>query len=132
MLLKTTTALATAILLTCVGCGQREVSYSQDVFPIVWEHCAECHSGGGEGESASGFSVATYEDLMKGTQYGQVIVPDSAISSTLYHMISGTVDPSIEMPPHAPDALAEGRGEPLTEEQIQTVRTWIDQGAQNN
>jgi hypothetical protein len=47
-------------------------------------------------------------------------------------MISGTVDPSIEMPPHTPDALAEGRGEPLTEEQIQTVRTWIDQGAQNN
>lgn len=132
MLSRTTAALAIATLLPCIGCGQREVSYSEDVFPIIWEHCAECHSGGGEGESASGFSVATYEDLMTGTQYGQVVVPGSGISSTLYHMISGTVDPKIQMPPHAPETLAEGRGEPLTEGQIKTIKLWIDQGAQNN
>lgn len=132
MLSRTTTVLAIAALLPCIGCGQREVSYSQDVFPIVSERCTECHSGGGEGESASGFSVATYDDLMQGTQYGPVIVPGSAISSTLYHMVSGTVDPSIQMPPHAPEALAQGRGKPLTEKQIQTVRLWIDQGAKNN
>jgi hypothetical protein len=36
------------------------------------------------------------------------------------------------MPPHTDDALAEGRGISWTDEQIETLRLWIEQGAQNN
>jgi len=129
---KTLMGLAVAGLLFTVGCGQREVSYSAEVVPILQTHCADCHSGGGEGETASGFGVTGYDDLMHGTQYGQVVVAGSAMSSTLYHMVAGTVDPSIQMPPQHPEALAEGRGKPLSDEQIEIIKVWIDQGAKNN
>ena len=115
----------TTVFLLVGGCGQREVSYSTEVAPILQAHCAGCHSGGGEGESASGFGVTSYDDLMQGTQYGQVVVAGSAVSSTLYHMIAGTVDPAIQMPPQHPEALAEGRGEPLSPEQIEAVVAYL-------
>lgn len=132
MICRTLMTVVAGGILLVAGCGQRQVSYSTEVFPIIQDSCAECHSGDGEGEAASGFSVASFDDLMAGTQYGPVIVPGNAISSTLYLMISGKTDPSIQMPPHEPEALAHGRGEPLDEEQIETIRIWIDQGAKSN
>jgi mono/diheme cytochrome c family protein len=116
----TTTALTVTMVIAAglSGCS-KQVSYA-DVQPIFQEKCAECHTGDREGVVASGFSVDSYETLMKGTRLGPVIVAGSAESSSLYRMVSGKTDPSIKMP-HGKD--------PLSDEQIKTIRIWIDQGA---
>ena len=70
-------------VLVCValsGC-ERQVSFSADVKPILDNYCVQCHSGSGEGESASGFAVDDYDSLMQGTKFGQVVVPGSSMSS---------------------------------------------------
>ena len=100
------------------GCG-KQLSYA-DIEPIMQQKCAECHTGDKEGVVASGFSVDSYETVMKGTKLGPVIVEGSAESSSLYRMVAGMTDPSIHMP-HGKD--------PLTKTQIETIGLWIDQGA---
>jgi hypothetical protein len=98
----------------------RKVTYVTDVEPIVQKHCLECHLPGKEGAEKSGYLMDSYEAVMKGTRFGPVIVPDSSESSSLYLLVAGEADPSIQMP--------HGRA-PLSAEQITTIRLWIDKGA---
>lgn len=114
------------------ACGQREVSFSADVQPILEVACVECHTRSGEGVAASGFVVDDYDSVMKGTDLGPVVIAGSSISSTLYRVVAGKTDPEIRMPPHHDEAWAEGRGAPLGDEEIETLAAWIDQGAKNN
>lgn len=99
------------------------VSFSKNVYPLLQKHCVECHLPNGQGHAVSGFSVESYETIMKGTKYGPVIVPGDAISSSLYRLLAGEVDPSIQMP-HNKD--------PLPPADIKLIETWIEQGAKNN
>lgn len=107
------------------GCAEdaREVSFSKEVKPVLDRYCMECHLADGEGTAASGFMVDSYDDVMKGTKLGPMVVPGDALSSNLYRLVAGEVHPSIAMP--------HGK-ERLTAEDIATVETWIEQGAKNN
>lgn len=120
------------ISIQLAGCGQAVVSFSADVQPIFATHCLECHDTVGEGIVASGFSVRDYASVMKGTNLGPVVVPGSSISSTLYLVVALKTAPEIHMPPHHWESLAEGRGSPLSKEEIETIAAWIDQGAKDN
>jgi hypothetical protein len=98
----------------------RKVTYMADVEPIVQQHCMECHVAGKEGAEKSGYLMDSYEAVMEGTRFGPVIVPESSESSSLYLLVAGKTDPSIQMP--------HGKA-PLSTEQITTIRLWIDKGA---
>lgn len=121
------TGLATML----AGC-EREVTFSGDIQPIFTEYCVDCHDNSGEGYAASGFSVADYDSVMKGTNRGQVVVPGSSSSSTLYRMVAQQTAPEIQMPPHHQVSLTKGRTTPLPADKVETIRVWIDQGANNN
>lgn len=114
------------------GCSQGEVSFARNVQPILEQRCIECHNASGEGQLASALSLADYADLMKGTQFGPVVVPGSSVSSVLYMVVAGKTDAEIRMPPHHEESWAEGRGDPLSDKEVATIATWIDQGAKNN
>jgi len=114
-----------------VGC-ERSVSFADDVQPIFSEYCAECHAQGGEGSIASGFSVSDYDSVMRGTQFGEVVIPGSSVSSTLYLMVAQKTSPEIQMPPHHKQSLSVGRGIALSEDKVEIIRLWIDQGAKQN
>lgn len=120
-----------ASVIVLVGC-ERPVSFVNDVQPIFLEHCAECHNAGGEGSAASGFDVSDYESVMSGTKFGAVVVPGSSMSSSLYLVVAEKTAPEIRMPPHHPQSLSVGRGAALSEDKVEIIRKWIDQGAKNN
>ena len=124
--------LTIALVCTALSGCERQVSFSADVKPILDNYCIQCHSDSGEGEMASGFAVDDYDSLMQGTKFGQVVVPGSKMSSSLYLVVTEKVDPKIHMPPHHEESLAEGRGYALSRTNIETIGTWIDQGARNN
>ncbi len=121
-----------ALTVQILGCSGSEVSFSSDVQPIFEKHCIECHDHSGEGVVASGFSVSDYEGVMKGTRLGKVVIPSSSISSTLYLVVAQKTAPEIQMPPHHRQAWAEGRGSPLSDDNVGIIQAWIDQGAKNN
>jgi mono/diheme cytochrome c family protein len=101
----------------------QKVTYTDDVEPIIQKHCAECHVTGLQGARASGLLMDSYESLMKGTPVGQVIHPGSPMSSSLYILISGKDKLTINMP--------HGK-KPLSDEEIETIRVWIETGAVEN
>jgi hypothetical protein len=120
-----------AIAVFSAGCSQ-EVSFKNDVNPILQANCLSCHDGKGEGAVASGFNVQSYDDLMKGTKFGKVVEPGDSLSSSLYRLIDHQADPKIQMPPHHDQTVASGKMSSLSGVQINTIKTWIDQGAKNN
>ncbi len=118
--------LITAALSSCDKHKQpqiQKVTYADDVSPIIQNHCAECHVAGKQGARASGLLMDSYESLMKGTPFGPVIHPGSAMSSSLYILVSGKDKLTITMP--------HGK-EPLSDEEIETIRVWIENGAAEN
>ncbi len=116
-------AAALPALLTACG-GEETVSFSQDVRPILDQHCLSCHQAGGAGLEASGFSLVTYEDLMKGSQFGPMVIAGDALGSNMLVLMEGRADPSISMP--------HGSMKPIPQAEIDTIRRWIEQGAKNN
>jgi hypothetical protein len=100
-----------------------KVTYADAVRPILQKHCLECHAAGKQGTRASGLLMDSYASLMKGTSFGPVINPGSPMASSLYILISGKDKLTITMP-HSK--------EPLSEEDIKTIRVWIENGAVEN
>jgi uncharacterized membrane protein len=126
--LKNLTAIMTLSLLpvlTLIGCqSEQQVSFAQDVQPIVQKHCLECHVSGGPGLESSGFAMDSYEGLMKGTRNGPMIIAGDSAGSNMLVLMEGRADPSIRMP--------HGKMEGASGKEIETIRAWIDQGAKNN
>lgn len=110
-------------LLIAAGCGEQEVSFKNDVMPILQEKCLPCHKSGGAGYVASGLNMESYDSLMKGTKFGPVIIPGYSFSSTLQILVEHKADSSINMPKQMPQ---------LPQEQIELIGKWINQGAKNN
>ena len=127
-----TLVLMIAPVLLLSGCGQGTVSYADDVKPVFDRYCVSCHAGTGEGANVSEYLMTSYDEVMKGTKYGAVVVAGSRMSSSLYLVVAGKTAPEIRMPPHNEESFAEGRGVMLSAGAIETIGLWIDQGAKNN
>ncbi len=94
------------------------VDFTRDIEPIFHEVCWRCH---GPERPKSHFRLDNRKSALKGGDQGIDIIPGTSVKSPLIHYVARLV-PEMEMPP-------EGKGEPLTPEQIGLLRAWIDQGA---
>lgn len=96
------------------------VSYYRDVRPIVQAHCHGCHQPAKpEGE----YVMTSVERLRRGGESGSpAVVPGKPDASYLVEQITPT-DGEAEMP--------KGK-KPLGKDQIETIRRWIAQGAEDD
>jgi len=101
-----------------------DVSYKNDIRPIIDDYCLNCHKPGGKGYKKSGLDMRTYKSLMKGTKFGTVIKPGDSYTSILVQVVEGRVHPSIKMP--------YGMDGSLAKDKIELLRKWVQQGAKNN
>jgi hypothetical protein len=99
------------------------VSYQQEVVPILKANCFECHTPGGIGYEKSKLDMSSYDTLMKGTQFGPVVKPGDTLTSVLVMLIENRADESIHMP-YQRNLLAQ--------KNVETIKTWVAQGAKNN
>jgi len=104
--------------------GEPAVSFAQDVKPILDRDCVQCHQPDGQGEVASGFDMTSYEGLMKGTRNGPMVIAGDVEGSNILVLMEGRADPSISMP--------HGQNKSVPDQDIETIRSWIRQGAINN
>lgn len=95
-------------------------SYAKNIQPIFNQNCVSCH---GPSKAENGLRLDSYADVMKGTQYGPVVVPGSPTTSALMSVINGTASASIQMP--------HGK-QPLPSQDIQNIMLWIQAGAPND
>ena len=117
-------ALAGATVLAPIhnACAQRaKMSFAEDVVPILKGYCVSCHQPGGEGYSASGLDLTSYDGLMKGTKFGPMVVPGHPDDSNIIVLIDGKGQ--LRMPyghKALPSCLRDN------------IYSWIFQGAKNN
>ncbi len=96
--------------------AQTKIDYVQDIQPLLQQHCWSCH---GSEKQESGLRLDVRGAALLGGDSGKVIRPGDAAGSRLIELVSA-VDPDELMPPE---------GEPLSHEQIDMLRAWIDGGA---
>jgi len=93
-----------------------EVDYLRDVKPILKTRCYACH---GAIKQEAGLRLDTVAMMRQGGDSGSVLSEDGAIECLLLERISSTEEYE-RMPPE---------GEPLSPEQLRTVRVWLRSGA---
>ncbi|MFK7818731.1 MAG: c-type cytochrome domain-containing protein [Planctomycetaceae bacterium] len=94
-----------------------EISFYRQVRPILQRRCSGCHSPAKKG---GGLVLTSFDDFRKGGEGGESFTPGNPDESSIMDYISGD-EP--EMPRN--DA-------PLSTRQVQTIATWIRQGAKND
>ena len=100
---------------------ERVVDFAREVRPILSDNCFSCH-GPDEGTRQRGLRLDVREGLFedRGRLGGPVVVAGAAADSRLFQRLV-TESSRLRMPRGA---------DPLTGEQIETLRLWIDQGAE--
>ena len=96
------TLTAMLMVLTWAPGVAAQVSFKEDVFPIIELRCLGCHQPGGKGYERSGLDLRTYEGLMTGTKYGSMITPGSWVESNLLAVIDRRTAPETWMPNENP------------------------------
>ena len=91
------------------------VDFGRDVRPILSDHCFACH-GPDEEERMAGLRLDSADGILDAVEPGEVE------ASELIERIV-TDDPDVVMPP--PEY-----GKPLSRKQIETLKNWIDDGAE--
>jgi hypothetical protein len=92
------------------------VKFGQEILPVLAHRCFDCH---GNGKRKGGLDLTSREALLKGGDDGAVIFVNKGAQSMLIQKVSST-DPEERMPP---------KGDPLSKEEVATLKAWIDQGA---
>ena len=86
-----------------------QVDYDSEIQPIFNSKCTQCHG------NSAGLNLSSYENIMQGSNNGDVIIPYDYANSELWQRIN-----SGQMPPGNND---------LTDAQVDLIAQWIDEGA---
>lgn len=110
-----------AVGAVCFGCWQTraadKVDFQKQIQPILEKNCVKCH---GSEKQKGKLRLDSKDAAMKGGKDGVIIVAGDAAKSDLYRRIT--------LPPGHDDIMP-NEGDPLTKEQADLIRDWINQGA---
>lgn len=114
-------AIAIAASVVCSSFADRAaaaVDFAKDIQPILRERCVECH---GPAQQMNGLRLDRRRDVLPNRvgANGAPVVPGNSAASRVYQRISAT-SAGQRMPPTGP----------LSAEQINTIKAWIDGGAE--
>jgi hypothetical protein len=99
------------------GWFERKVDYNSDVKPILNKHCMGCHGGV---KKAGDVSFLFEHEMLEPGKSGKIpVVRGDAHASEMIRRILSD-DPDEKMPK---------KGAPLTDDEIATLKTWINEGA---
>lgn len=120
-------SLCAALALTATAAAKKELppaskktglTFDKDIKPIFEKSCFECH---GDKKQKAKLRLDSLAATLKGGENGKAVVVGKSADSSLVKSVARLVEDDA-MPP-------EGKGKPLTAEQIGLIRAWIDQGA---
>ena len=116
-----------AISIILVSCGGeiKNVSYSEDIQPIINENCLDCHN---DQKQLGGLNFESYKKLMSSRYLNRsqpLVIKGDASQSRLYLVVHSNND-LIRMPPKN---FGYDR---LSESEIKAIKVWINEGAKNN
>jgi len=108
-------AIAFTLAAAVSGAGTPDIAFDQHIRPILEANCVECH---GPSSQKSGLRLDAKAAALQGGDSGPIAIPGDSANSEIIRRVSG-VDPADRMPP---------KGDPLSEDQVNLLTAWIDQG----
>jgi hypothetical protein len=131
-------AMAAVLVLAVMACGQERqgkdaekgapVSFKSDVMPVLKRHCLPCHAE--ENFNPSELSLDSYSNLMAGGKHGVPVEAGKASESILVQKLGSNPPFGDKMPLIRKKDAA--HPDKLTDQEIETITRWIDQGARDN
>ena len=94
-----------------------QISYTDQIQPIFNSNCTGCHVGGG----AATLNLTDYSGVMAGGVSGLSVISGDHYNSELYNRITLPEGAAGSMPPN----------DPLSQEEINLIADWINEGANN-
>jgi hypothetical protein len=104
------------IILVTLTLPSAALEFGKDVLPILESNCFKCHK---DGKEKGDLNLQPYK-IKQHIGSGRQIVPGKPSSGLFMKMIQSE-DPDNRMPP---------KGSRLSEEEVQTLKLWIAQGAE--
>jgi hypothetical protein len=95
--------------------GREKVSFKEDIAPFFVNLCMRCHQGN---NPRGGFSMTTFENIMKGGDSGRVLLPGNLEGSRLFRLTGG-----LELP-----RMPNDRRVRITRKNYEDLRTWVLEG----
>jgi mono/diheme cytochrome c family protein len=108
---------------TPAAAARTAVDFQREIRPILSENCFACH-GPDQSARKAGLRLDLHEDVLAARRNGAAIVAGKPEQSLLYRRITEDA-PAMRMPPLSTHKT-------LTEEQKNSIRLWIEQGANWN
>ena len=110
----------------------KSVSLARDVQPIFDAKCTNCHA-----ENAFAVRSGIPLLLTEGLSHEEMVNVPSAVDDSLTFVVPGDPDASYLIEKMASDAPTRGTrmplfGAPLTDDELETIRVWIQEGAADN
>lgn len=117
-LLCTLSIVVTSLPALAQNSPKTKLTYKKDISPLIQKNCLPCHLQ--ENENPSGLSIDNYEMLMNGGKHGNTVLPGKPKESNLY----------LKLLPDPPFGKQMARGrKKLSDEDVQLIYDWIEQGA---
>jgi len=97
-----------------------QIVYSEHVQPIFKNNCLSsgCHNSQNR---ANGLDLTSWESLVRGSDFGAVIISGHGEHSHLVEHLKGEAEPRMPL-----------NRAPLPEEQIEFIERWVEEGARND
>lgn len=113
------TVLLTTLIATLVPLlhADDKIDFAKSIQPILETRCLDCH---GAKKHKADLRLDSKDALLKGGEDGKVVEPGKAEESELYKRVILPKDSDDIMPP---------KGEPLSKEQTDLIKQWINEGA---
>ncbi|HEV3143981.1 MAG TPA: c-type cytochrome domain-containing protein [Gemmataceae bacterium] len=109
-------SLACAGIFFAIPVRAADVDFEKEIKPIFENTCIKCH---GPETAKNGLRLDSKAAMLKGSKDEKVVTPGKSAESSIYKLIS-LPDADGRMPKDQP---------PLSKEQIEKIKLWIDQGA---
>ena len=111
-----------AVIASADTVGGGHLDYARDIEPIFAANCVKCHN---ESKKKGGYRLDAKDRVFAAGESGNVpIVPGKADESRIVKMLEGKGEFA--------DSIMPPKGDPLTYQQIQLIRQWIDDGAKTS
>ncbi len=98
------------------------ISFGRDIQPIFDQNCINCHPSSGNLDLRAGNAYNNLVNVDASGYSGKLVVPNDPDNSILYKKIDGSNAYGSNMP----------LGGSLSATQINMIKQWITEGAQNN
>lgn len=120
--MKLVSSICLFILITCSMSVAQSISYAKDVYPLVKAKCLKCHEK--DDENPNNFAMDNVALIRSSGKSKDMVIPGDGANSYLVIKLLPKPPKGAQMPIFSKKKL--------TEDEVELIKKWIDQGAKDN